>query len=89
MVKTLHFHCGEHRFYPWSGNLRSHMLHGQKKKKKLSERNAGHELHSPGRGRLISYLCATVRGEHQHPLCKMSSCPPVGFHLAKSDRFHS
>ena len=34
MVKTLHFHCGEHRFYPQSGNLRSHMLHGQKNYRK-------------------------------------------------------
>ena len=28
VVKTLHFHCREHRFDPWSGKLRPCMPHG-------------------------------------------------------------
>ena len=32
MVKTACFHCRGHRFHPWLGNLRSHMLRGLAKK---------------------------------------------------------
>ena len=32
MVKTACFHCRGHRFHPWLGNLRSHMLRGSAKK---------------------------------------------------------
>ena len=28
VVNTLHFHCREHRFDPWSGKLRPCMPHG-------------------------------------------------------------
>ena len=45
VVKTLHFHCREHRFDPWSGKLRPCMPHGatrvKKKKKKTKEENDG------------------------------------------------
>ena len=37
VVKTLHFQCREYGFNLWLGN-RSHMLLGQKKKKKKRER---------------------------------------------------
>ena len=31
VVETLGFHCREHRFDPWSGNMGSYMLPGEKK----------------------------------------------------------
>ena len=35
VVKTLRFHCRGYGFHPWSGELRSQMLRGTAKKKKI------------------------------------------------------
>ena len=33
VVRILHFYCRVHRFDPWMGELRSHVLHDVAKKK--------------------------------------------------------
>ena len=44
VVDTLHFHYRGYGFEPWSGNFRSHMLHGViekgKRKKQTNKKNA-------------------------------------------------
>ena len=37
MVKTPRFHCREHGFHSWSGELRSHMPRGVAKKKQTKK----------------------------------------------------